>query len=315
MAFGGQGSAWLETLEELVTSAGIESELATLAGEAELLLEPVARELVVVRPIGFEPLRWVRALAADEPVPTAKKLTSAAVSVPGVLLTQIAAVRALTRQGLDLTATPPVAWQGTPRACWPSRRSRQPAPRTSELLALAQLIGAAGTLVARRRGMSVLGDRPPMVSVTNADPERIAELLDEFAQDVRTVLPPVLSIRNGRRSVVITGTPEQLSRFELYCEQIAETEDAERKNKMRGGAVFSPVFDPVQVEVGFHTPATVRRHRHRRPLGRGRGPRRRAGPRHDRRDPRSARSTGSTRSARCTTPAPGGSSTWVPATS
>ena len=123
-----------------------------------------------------------------------------------------------------------------------------------ELLALAQLIGTAGTLVARRRGISVLGDRPPMVSVTNADPDRISELLDEFAQDVRTVLPPVLSIRNGRRSVVITGTPEQLSRFELYCEQIAEKEEAERKNKIRGGAVFRPLFDPVQVEVGFHTP-------------------------------------------------------------
>ncbi|HZC52133.1 MAG TPA: fatty acid synthase subunit beta domain-containing protein, partial [Mycobacterium sp.] len=123
-----------------------------------------------------------------------------------------------------------------------------------ELLALAQLIGAAGTLVARRRGISVLGDRPPMVSVTNADPERISRLLDEFAQDVRTVLPPVLSIRNGRRSVVITGTPEQLSRFELYCRQISEKEEADRKSKVRGGDVFSPAFDPVRVEVGFHTP-------------------------------------------------------------
>ena len=71
VAFGGQGSAWLETLEELVSSAGIESELATLAGEAELLLEPVAKELVVVRPIGFQPLQWVRALAAEEQVPSA----------------------------------------------------------------------------------------------------------------------------------------------------------------------------------------------------------------------------------------------------
>ena len=123
-----------------------------------------------------------------------------------------------------------------------------------ELLALAQLIGAAGTLVARRRGITILGDRPPMLSVTSADPERIQELLEEFAQDVRTVLPPVMSIRNGRRSVVITGTPEQLSRFELYCRQISEKEEAERKSKVRGGAVFSPVFDPVQVEVGFHTP-------------------------------------------------------------
>ncbi len=254
VAFGGQGSAWLETLEELVTSAGIESELATLAGEAELLLEPVAAELVVVRPIGFEPLRWVRALAADEPVPTGKKLTSAAVSVPGVLLTQIAAIRALARQGLDLTATPPVALAGHSQGVLAVEALKAAGAKDVQLLALAQLIGAAGTLVARRRGISVLGDRPPMVSVTNAEPERIYELLEEFAQDVRTVLPPVLSIRNGRRSVVITGTPEQLSRFELYCEQIAEAEAAERKSKVRGGAVFSPVFDPVQVEVGFHSP-------------------------------------------------------------
>lgn len=254
VAFGGQGSAWLETLEELVSSTGIESELATLAGEAKLLLEPVANELVVVRPIGFEPLAWVRALAAEEAAPSAKQLTSAAVSVPGVLLTQIAAVRALARQGMDLFENPPVAVAGHSQGVLAVEALRAGGAKDVELLALAQLIGAAGTLVARRRGITVLGDRPPMVSVTGADPERIHDLLEEFSADVRTVLPPVLSIRNGRRSVVITGTPEQLSRFELYCSQISEKEEAERKNKLRGGAVFSPVFEPVQVEVGFHTP-------------------------------------------------------------
>ncbi|HZA08777.1 polyketide synthase [Mycobacterium sp.] len=253
VAFGGQGSAWLETLEELVSTASIEAELATLAGEADLLLEPVAKELVVVRPIGFEPLRWVRALAAEEPVPPVKQLTSAATSVPGVLLTQIAAIRALTRQGMDLTASPPVAVAGHSQGVLAVEALKAGGARDVELLAMAQLIGAAATLVARRRGIAVLGDRPPMVSVTNADPDRIHELLEEFAEDVRTVLPPVLSIRNGRRSVVITGTPEQLSRFELYCMQIVEAEDADRKNKLRGGAVFNPVFEPVQVEVGFHS--------------------------------------------------------------
>ena len=254
VAFGGQGSAWLETLEELVSSAGIESDLATLVGEVQLLLEPVAKELVVVRPIGFEPLDWVRALAAEDPVPSDKHLTSAAVSIPGVLLTQIAAVRALGRQGMDFNGTPPVAIAGHSAGVLAVEAFKAAGARDVELLALAQLIGAAGTLVARRRGISVLGDRPPMVSVTNADPERIRRLLDEFAQDVRTVLPPVLSIRNGRRSVVITGTPEQLSRFELYCRQISEKEEADRKNKIRGGDIFAPVFDPVRVEVGFHTP-------------------------------------------------------------
>lgn len=254
VAFGGQGSAWLETLEELVSSAGIEAELATLAGEADLLLEPIARELVVVRPIGFEPLSWVRALAAEDAVPSAKQLTSAAVSVPGVLLTQIAAIRALARQGMDLSAIPPVAVAGHSQGVLAVESLKAAGAADVQLLAIAQLVGAAGTLVARRRGISILGDRPPMVSVTNANPERIYQLLEEFAADVRTVLPPVLSIRNGRRSVVITGTPEQLSRFELYCEQIADREAAERKNKLRGGAVFAPVFEPVQVEVGFHSP-------------------------------------------------------------
>ncbi len=255
VVFGGQGaSSWLSGLEELVTMAGIESELARIAGEAELLLEPVADELVVVRPVGFQPLRWVRSLAAGDPVPTTRQLTSAAVSLPGVLLTQIAAIRALTRQGLDFADAPPVAMAGHSQGVLAVEALRAGGSRDVELLALSQLIGAVGTLVARRRGITALGDRTPMVSVTNAEPDRIAGLLEEFARDVRTVEPPALSIRNGRRSVVITGTPEQLSRFELYCRQIADSEAAERKNKMRGGAVFNPVFDPVQVEVGFHTP-------------------------------------------------------------
>ena len=132
MAFGGQGaSSWLASLEELVTMAGIESELARIAGEAELMLEPVADELVVVRPIGFEPLRWIRALAAGEPVPTARQLTSAAVSLPGVLLTQIAAIRALGRQGLDFAAAPPVAMAGHSQGVLAVEALRAGGPGTS----------------------------------------------------------------------------------------------------------------------------------------------------------------------------------------
>src|SRR5882757_7989529 len=254
VAFGGQGGNWLENLEELISSAGIESELSEVVGEAQLLLEPVARELVVVRPIGFQPMQWVRALAADEPLPTSKQLPTAAISGPGILLAQMAAIRAVKRQGLDLDGTPPVAMAGHSQGTMACESLKFNGTRDAELLALLQLIGAAGSLVSRRRGMVGRGDKSPMVSVTNADPDRIAELLEDFSTDVRTVLPPVLSIRNGRRSVVITGTPEQLARFELYCSKITEKEEAERKNKLRGGAVFTPVFHSVQVEVGFHTP-------------------------------------------------------------
>ncbi len=254
VAFGGQGAAWLENLEELVSSAGIESELSQIVAEAELLLEPVARELVVVRPIGFEPMKWVRALAAEEPLPPTGQLTTAAISAPGILLAQIAAIRALVRQGLDLYGAPPIATAGHSQGKFACRALHAKGARDAEILAIHQLGGAAGSLMSRRRGMVGRGDKTPMVSVTNVDPDRMAELLEDFSTDVRTVLPPVLSIRNGRRSVVITGTPEQLGRFELYCSKITEREEAERKNKIRGGAVFSPDFHGIQVEVGFHTP-------------------------------------------------------------
>jgi len=55
-----------------------------------------------------------------------------------------------------------------------------------------------------------------MVSITNRRPERIYRLLEDFSQDVRTVLPPVLSIRNGRRRSSSPEPPSRLSRFELY---------------------------------------------------------------------------------------------------
>jgi len=240
VAFGGQGGgSWLTDLEELVSSAGIESELSWLAGEAELLLEPVADELVVVRPIGFDPMRWVRACAAGEGAPSTAELTSAAVSVPGIFLAQIAAVRALKRQGLDFAAAPPVGLAGHSQGVLAVAAFRAAGTEDVQMLALAQLIGAAGTLVARRRGITASGEHSPMVSVTNADPARIAALLEGFAADVRTVEAPALSIRNGRRSMVITGTPQQLSRFQLYCAQISDRETAERKGKLRGGIVPS----------------------------------------------------------------------------
>ena len=88
---GGCGaSSWLASLEELVTTAGGRVRARSIAGEAELLLEPVADELVVVRPI-------VRAAAGSAhrcpPPPSPRRRRCRAARV---LLTQIAAIRALT---------------------------------------------------------------------------------------------------------------------------------------------------------------------------------------------------------------------------
>ena len=108
----------------------------------------------MVRPIGFEPMQWVRALAADEPLPNAKQLTTAAISGPGHPADPDgrdprgdAARASICRHAAGRR------WPDTRRASWPCESLEAKGAKDVELLALLQLIGAAGTLVSRRRGM------------------------------------------------------------------------------------------------------------------------------------------------------------------
>ena len=117
-------------------------------------------------------------------------------------------MRALRRQGLDFAAAPPVALAGHSQGVLGVEAFGAAGAADVELLALAQLIGAAGTLVARRRGITASGDRPPMVAVTNAAPERIADLLEEFPDarfniDAKSdaAVDPLLAVLHRHESV------------------------------------------------------------------------------------------------------------------
>ena len=100
---------------------------------------------------------------------------SIAISGPGILLAQMAATRAVIRQGLDLYGAPPVAMAGHSQGVVAVESLKAQGTRDAEMLAILQLMGAAGSLMSRRRGMVGRGDKSPMVSVTNAEPERIAD--------------------------------------------------------------------------------------------------------------------------------------------
>ncbi|WP_317698810.1 haloacid dehalogenase-like hydrolase [Aeromicrobium sp. REDSEA-S32_B7] len=116
---GGQGEPWLEPLAALVRDFALESDVAGLVARAEQRLAPVAAELLRTG-VDVAPLAWLDALAVGESaedddapeVPDAAALQAPAVSVPGILLTQLAGLAALQRQGLDVVATPPVACAG-----------------------------------------------------------------------------------------------------------------------------------------------------------------------------------------------------------
>ena len=141
--FGGQGGSWLESLEELVSSAGIESELSSWSARPSCCWSRwPASSWWCGRSASSRCGGCVRSLPGSR-CPT-KQLTAVAISGPGILLTQMAAIRALTRQGLDLTATPPVAMAGHSQGIIACESLQANGARDAELLALLQLIGAAG---------------------------------------------------------------------------------------------------------------------------------------------------------------------------
>ncbi|MEU2039659.1 fatty acid synthase subunit beta domain-containing protein [Nocardia niwae] len=262
LAFGGQGAQWLSELEEIGRDSALEPELTALVNEAATLLEPVAAQLLVVRPVGFDPIGWMleneladtdegeTSAAPSEPV-----LRSAAVSMPGVLLTQVAAVRALRLQGLDPAEHAPVAIVGHSQGLLAAAAVEAGGARDAELLAVAQMIGAAAGLVARRRGLMPVGERSPMVAVSNVDPEQLRAVVAEVCEGADPATSVVVSIRNGRRRAVLSGPPAQLERVRQRCAQIHDEQARERDAKTRGGSVFAPVFEDVAVDVAFHHPA------------------------------------------------------------
>jgi fatty acid synthase len=251
VAFGGQGAPWLEPLADLIRDYALESELESLVSGADALLDPVSADLARAG-VTFTPLAWADVLAVGESaedddaagLPNADVLDSAGVSVPGILLTQLAGIRALHRQGIDTQLHAPSAVIGHSQGVLAAESLAGMAD--VELLAIARLIGAAGQLVGRRRGL--LGST--MVSVSNVKPERI----DEILADLPATLRVVSRLRNGRRGVVLSGPADGLRAVEARLEEVAAAEKAERERKTTGGTPFAPVIEPLPAQLAFHHP-------------------------------------------------------------
>ena len=247
LAFGGQGAPWLEPLADLVRDHALEADLAALLDEVDTLLAPVAAQLVRTgRP--FEPLAWVDALAVgesaedDDAVAPPSGLDDPAVSVPGILLTQLAGLRALTQLGLDPRTTEPVAVIGHSQGALATHALR--GVGDVELLAVARLAGVAARLVGKRRGL--LGET--MLSVSGADPARVEQIVADLSVRV------VAHLRNGRRAVVLSGPAADLETVTARFAAVTADEKADRERKITGGAPFDPVLEPVAATLAFHHP-------------------------------------------------------------
>ncbi len=251
VAFGGQGAPWVEPLADIVRDFALEAELESLVEQAEALVAPVGSDLVRSG-VPFTPLAWIDVLAAGESaedddapaLPDPGALAAPAASIPGILLTQLAGLRALRRQGLDPHTVRPVAAVGHSQGVL-AVEALAGTP-DAELLAYARLIGAATQVVGRRRGL--LGDT--MLNVSGESPERVRTALADLPDSARVVM----RMRNGRRSVVLSGPEDGLARATSLLEDVAERERADRERKITGGAPFAPVLEPIATGMAYHHP-------------------------------------------------------------
>ncbi|WP_276623002.1 type I polyketide synthase [Corynebacterium flavescens] len=234
LSFSGQGYAWLPGLRETL-AGGVGAQMARHLEDAQQILEPVAADIAAQFPHGFEPLRWAE--AAEDP---SFELTDAAISTPGILTAQVALLESLRAQGLDPAAA--VASLGHSQGALATYVAQGEAG-AGEVIALAQLIGAAITRTARIHGLVRTAAGAPMAAVSGATRQQLEEA------------GATIGLCNGRDSFVIVGTPEDNAAVRRGLERLAAADAKAIEAKLRGGKAFAPRFSDLDVQAAYHHPA------------------------------------------------------------
>ena len=169
LAFAGQSTPWPVTLADQSANPVLDEALHTHADAAQALLYPVSADLLATtgRPVdlfGFEPNPARLGAAA-----------AASASVPGIALAQLGALLDAASLGYNPAVAKPVAVLGHSQgvlavhmvqAIVEAGSIEAASAQIDEILAIATLIGVAGTRQARQLGLAARhGEATPMLSV------------------------------------------------------------------------------------------------------------------------------------------------------
>ncbi|TPF88531.1 type I polyketide synthase [Bifidobacterium sp. UTBIF-56] len=258
LAFAGQSTPWPVALADQTTDPSLAEALHNHAAAAHRLLAPVAADLLATtgRPVdlfGFTPNPARLGAAAD-----------ATASVEGIALTQLGALLDLEHLGYALSEAKPVAVLGHSQGVLAVHMSRAieeagsveaASDALNEILATAALIGAAGTRRVRELGLNAkYGDATPMLSVKGADKAQVETLIDRVRESGRARGPISIAVTNSSNHYVLSGYPEDLSAFALETEREHKHQAKLREQKLRGGTVFDPTLEYLDVTLPFHSP-------------------------------------------------------------
>ncbi|ANE09137.1 type I polyketide synthase [Corynebacterium glutamicum] len=245
-AFAGQGYDWLKTLRAAV-AAGAGTNVSDIVERANALLAPVADDLIGTLPFGFDPVAWAN--NSEDP---AFDTAQSAVSVPGIFVSQIATLDSLEAQRLDVDQA--VSSIDHSQGVLGVHLLKD-ATRADELVAIAQLIGAAITRTARMTGLIAQGDNMPMLSIAGITREQLQQAIDAACAEVPAEIRPVIGLCNSRDSYVLVGRPDDNARVVKVIEAMAAKDKKAIEDKLRGGSAFSPRITPLKVQAAFHHPA------------------------------------------------------------
>ncbi|EWH41852.1 Type I multifunctional fatty acid synthase [Bifidobacterium breve 2L] len=255
LAFAGQSTPWPVTLADQTTDPSLDEDLRGHVAAANRLLAPAAADLLATtgRPVdlfGFTPNPARLSAAAD-----------ATASVEGVALTQLGALLDLEHLGYSVAAAKPVAVLGHSQGVLAVHMTRaieaagsiEAAGKTlDEILAVAALIGAAGTRRVRELGLNPkYGEASPMLSVKGATREQVEALVKR----VNNARGPIsIAVTNSDNHHVLSGHPEDLAALALETEREHQHQAKLREQKLHGGTVFNPTLEYLEVTLPFHSP-------------------------------------------------------------
>ena len=255
LAFAGQSTPWPVALADQTGDPALAEALHAHADAAARLLTPVNAELLATtgRPVdlfAFTPNPAKLGPAAD-----------ATASVEGIALTQLGALIDLGNLGYDVASAKPVAVLGHSqgvlavhmvKAIEQAGSVEAAAAQIDEILATAALIGAAGTRRARELALNPIhGDATPMLSVKGATRVQV-ETLAKRVSNPRG--PIAIAVTNSANHHVLSGFPDDLAAFAVEVDKEHKKQAKLREEKLRGGAVFAPTLEYLDVTLPFHSP-------------------------------------------------------------
>ena len=224
--FAGQGSEWQSFIAAATHTPATAQRLQEVLTQARLLIAPVARSVASTCPGAVERLeQLIGGEAEREPGDVLP-----AVSIPGIVLGQIASIEQLRDLGVSLDVTAGHS-QGS--------LGEMAVDKPAEALALALLMGTAATAV------NGTDPRSQMLSVRGLERDFVVERLHGTAD---------IAVVNGRRHLVLSGSPEDLAATRAAIEGAAAQHNAALEERTIGGDELEARFDELPVALPFHNP-------------------------------------------------------------